>query len=70
MGRKRDSAANSLTALRDFNGLFESSVIEKPPGGGRPIRDPRSTRAQPCRYHTRAVRAHNAQQPSAPTPLR
>jgi hypothetical protein len=30
--RQKDSAANSLTALRDFNGFLKALIIEKPPG--------------------------------------
>jgi hypothetical protein len=29
---RKDSAANSLTALGDFNGFLKASIIEKPPG--------------------------------------
>jgi hypothetical protein len=32
MGCERDSAANSQTALGDFNGFLKDSIIEKPPG--------------------------------------
>jgi hypothetical protein len=32
LASEEDSAANSLTAFRQFNGILKASKIEKPPG--------------------------------------
>jgi hypothetical protein len=59
----KDTAANSLTALRDFSGFFESLDNRKAAGGGRLIGDPRVHASAAKSRRTRAqLRAHNVRQ--------